>query len=134
MGPARHGRAVSVQAMAWALDHRQTGVLNAEARLVLVSLADYSDPTGRNAWPSVGTLAHRLGVTTRSVRRALALLEDLGLIRHGDQSVVAHVRADRRPTVWDLALDGVQMVVRVSGAEVEVELAHEPYDRQVHGV
>lgn len=118
--------------MAWALDHRQTGALPAEARLVLVSLADYTDPTGRNAWPSAPTLAHRLGVTVRAVRRSLALLDDLGLIRHGDQSVVAHIRADRRPIVWDLALDGVHVMLKITGTEVE--LGHEPYDRHAHGM
>lgn len=118
--------------MAWALDHRQTGPLPAEARLVLVSLADYTDPTGRNAYPSAPTLAHRLGVTVRSVRRALALLLDLGLIRHGDQSAVAHIRADRRPTVHDLALDGVHVMLKVTGAEVA--LGHEPYDEHRHGM
>lgn len=112
--------------MAWALDHRQTGPLPADTRLVLVALADGADATGRHGCYSKPTLAARLGVTTRTVQRAFALLEDLGLIRLGDQQRVAYIRADRRPKVWDLALDGVQVVLKVSGQVVE--LGSEPYD------
>jgi predicted RNA-binding Zn-ribbon protein involved in translation (DUF1610 family) len=112
--------------MAWALDARQTGPLPAETRLVLVALADGTDATGRHGSFSKPTLAARLGVTTRTVQRAFALLEDLGLIRPGDQARVEYIRADRRPKVWDLALDGVQVVIKVTGQVVE--LGSEPYD------
>jgi predicted RNA-binding Zn-ribbon protein involved in translation (DUF1610 family)/DNA-binding MarR family transcriptional regulator len=118
--------------MAWALDHQQTGALAPEVRLVLVALADHADPTGKGAWPAASTLAGRLGVTVRSVRRSLSALEQLRLIGRGDQRVVSHVRKDRRPVVWDLAVDGRQVALEFDAAAAY--LGAEPYDRSRHGV
>lgn len=99
---------MSVQAVTWALDARRTGPMPAEARLVLVTLADYADPDGRHAWPKVKTLAARLGITPRSVKRSLSTLRELGLIGEGDQRLVSHLDGRYRPTVYDLAVNGVQ--------------------------
>ena len=117
---------MSIRAMTWALDHRATGPIPPASRLVLVALADYaSDETGR-AWPSVATLAARLGDDERNVRRRLARLEELGVIERdhspGAVALVANYRADRRPTVWLLALDGVQARLEDDGT-----LGAEPY-------
>jgi len=106
---------VSSHAVAWALDRRRTGPLSAEARLVLVALADHADPDGQGAYPAAKTLADRLGVTTRAVRRSLAALADAGLIAHGDQRLTRHLRGDRRPVVWDLAVHGRQTVLGDDG-------------------
>lgn len=102
---------MSVQAVTWALDARRTGAMPAECRLVLVTLADYADPDGRAAWPKVKTLAARLAVTPRSVKRSLSWLRENGLIGPGDQRIVSHLDARYRPTVYDLALNGVQTTV-----------------------
>jgi hypothetical protein len=91
--------------MAWALDARRTGILSPDARLVLVALADYASPEGAGAFPSRVTLAERLGITVRAVARHLSTLRDDGLIAPGDSELVAHYRADRRPSVYDLCLD-----------------------------
>lgn len=95
---------MSNEAMAWALRADLTGKLSAEHRLVLVALADYARPDDGSAWPSAHTLADRLGTSVRSVRRALDRLERVGLIVRGDQSLVGHLRADRRPVVYQLRL------------------------------
>lgn len=123
---------MSVQAIAWALDHRQTGPLAPEVRLVLVALADYADPQGRCAWPAASTLAERLGVSVRAVRRSLSALEQARLIGRGDQRIVSHVRKDRRPVVWDLAVDGRQVALEFDRAAAH--LGAEVYDRRRHGV
>lgn len=115
--------------MTWALDHRQTGPLSPEHRLVLVALADYADPAGRGAWPSASTLADRLGVTVRAVRRSIAALEAAALIERGDQRHVEHYRGDRRPVVYDLALEGRQTYLADDG-----ELRVEPHRHDRHGV
>lgn len=61
----------------WLLfSHVSSAALRAYA--VLGRYADYE--TGE-AWPSQTTLANQLGVTTRSVRRLLAELEELGALR-----------------------------------------------------
>lgn len=93
---------MSSEAVSWALNSARTGPISPDARLVLVSLADYAHPDGTGAFPSVATLAARLGVTERSVRRGLATLAERGLIRRGDQALVSHYRPDRRPVVWEL--------------------------------
>lgn len=91
--------------MTWALDARRSGAMSPEARLTLVALADYANAEhDHNAWPSAGTLAGRLGITERSVRRNLSALEELGVIERGDGRHVAHYRADRRPAVWRLVM------------------------------
>lgn len=93
---------MSVEAMSWAMRADLTGSLSAEHRLVLTALADYADPAGANAWPSVPTLAHRLGTSDRSIQRALARLRKVGLIAPGNQALVQHLPKTRRPTVWVL--------------------------------
>lgn len=91
--------------MVWALT--KAPVADPVARLVLVGLGNHADPDGRGARPAQATLARYVGVSTRTVRTKLRLLEDLGLVHPGDQDMVAHLRADRRPVVFDLALDVV---------------------------
>lgn len=86
--------------MVWALT--KAPVADPVARLVLVGLANHAGPDGRGARPRQATLAEYVGVSTRTVRTKLRLLEDLGLIREGDQRTVAHLDANRRPVVWDL--------------------------------
>lgn len=73
---------------------------------VLTKLADVTrSDLGYTAWRAVGGergMAVELGVSTRTIQRALAELQESGLIRKGDQSFVQHIRADRRPTVFDV--------------------------------
>lgn len=120
---------MSIRALTWATDARQTGPLAAEARLVLVVLADHADPDGRGAYVSAPTIGRRLGITVRSVRRSIAALEAAGVIGPGEQALVSHIRKDRRPFVWDLAVDGRHVRLEFDGS-----LAAEPYDRDRHGV
>lgn len=99
--PSRSSRDAFRTIRAVQLAHRVTG----PARAVLYALAVHADgPSGRHAWPSIATLASESGLSRTTVKDTLAILEDAGVIRRGDQS-----RAPRRPgrpvTVWDVALD-----------------------------
>lgn len=96
------GADLSVEAISWVL-HDAAGC---PPQLVstLIGLANHADPSGRGAYPGQGMLASYTRKSERQVRRDLAEAERLGLIRRGDQRVVAHIPADRRPVVWDLAL------------------------------
>ena len=47
-------------------------------KLVLLALADQAGDDGRQCWPSVETIAHKSGQGERTVRRALASLEEKG--------------------------------------------------------
>ncbi|GAB3219378.1 helix-turn-helix domain-containing protein [Glycomyces halotolerans] len=75
------------------------------AKLVYQALCNRADPDGRNAWPSIAYLAERAECSERTVVRKLEYLLEHGLIREGDQHFVDHLRADRRPVVYDVALD-----------------------------
>ena len=96
---------MSIEAMTWAMNAKRTGPMSDGARLVLIALADYADADGRNAFPAKRRLAERLGVTERTIQRHLAALRESGHIVLGDARHVSHYLADRRPTVYDLALD-----------------------------
>lgn len=71
----------------------------------LVGLAEHADSRGQGAYPSVPTLAAYACKDPRSIRRDLGALEKLGLIREGDQSKAAHLPGDKRPKVYDLAVE-----------------------------
>lgn len=91
---------MSIEATAWALNVET--VPDSTARVVLLGLANHAARDGSAAWPSVATLAEYAVCSTRTVQRKLRDLEALGLLRRGDQQLVNHLPADRRPTVYDL--------------------------------
>lgn len=93
---------MSVEAITWVLNDAP-GV---PSKLVstLIGLANHAAPDGRNAYPSQATLAAYTRKSERQIRRDLADLQDLGLIRRGDQRIVEHFAQDRRPVVYNLAI------------------------------
>lgn len=94
---------MSSTALIWSLLPHE-GPTDAELRTLSI-LADYAHPDGRCAFPSVETIAKRRGLSARTVQRHLGALRDHGLIAPGDQGFVAHLPANKRPTVWDLCMD-----------------------------
>jgi hypothetical protein len=72
---------------------------------VLLKLANVAAQDGTRAWRNMHEVASELGVSLRSVRRALSGLETERLIVKGDQAHVSHMRGDRRPSVYDLNMD-----------------------------
>lgn len=89
--------------MVWVLSPAAEICVPAEGFL-LIAIANYCNPYGHNAWPSVHTLANKTRMSESTVKRHLRELEDRGVLVRGDQQQVAHLRADRRPVVWDLAM------------------------------
>lgn len=88
----------------------QQVVTDAPARHVLLCLSNYAGVDGAGAFPSAATLALDTGLSERTVRAKLDLLEASGLIRRGNQAIVAAwvERADRRPVVYDVVLPGLE--------------------------
>lgn len=90
-----------------------------EDKLVLLAIADHADPEGRNAWPTLDTLAVYASVSVRSVQRIVRRLSDAGLViveRNAGGTIVA--RGDRRPNLYEIdlaALDGVTPAVTPYG-------------------
>ncbi|MET8985901.1 helix-turn-helix domain-containing protein [Nonomuraea wenchangensis] len=94
---------MSTQAMVWALEDAPD--VPAQALGVLMGLANHADEHGRGAYPDQQTLAGYARKSDRSCRSDLAVLEELGLIRRGDQGLVAHLPPNKRPVVWDVAME-----------------------------
>ena len=113
---------MSLQAILWVM-HKAPVEPNAKFR-TLLELANFADDEGRSAFPSRGRLVERTGLSSGSIARHLRALESDGLIRRGDQSLVGHYRRDRRPVVWDLAieLDRSKPPARVDSGAVEDDL------------
>lgn len=70
---------VRVMAEVWELDLPQP------LKLLALALADWADDEGGNIWPSIDTMARKVGAHPRTVQRQLRLLEESGLVRieHG---------------------------------------------------
>ncbi|ADL48495.1 helix-turn-helix domain-containing protein [Micromonospora aurantiaca (nom. illeg.)] len=94
---------MSIEAVSWALNDAPE--VPPTALVTLIGLANHAHPDGRAAWPSQTRLAHYGRKGVRAVQRDLAELERRGLIRRGNQRHVQHMPADRRPVVWDLAVE-----------------------------
>lgn len=94
---------MSWQATAW-VDSLEMDIVGEVAFRVLLKLANVADQHGQNAWRSRSEVAKELGRSIKTVDRASKELEHAALIHRGDQRLVAHLRADRRPIVWDLNL------------------------------
>jgi hypothetical protein len=73
------GLAVSVHVTSWVFKHSEESTPG--RRLVLLILADHADNDGRNAYPSVATIAREARMSERGVRYALRELEASGQIR-----------------------------------------------------
>lgn len=65
---------MSVQALAWVLEHSQA---SGNARLVLIAIANHADAHGRNAWPSVTQISREARVSRSTVFRSLTDLTKL---------------------------------------------------------
>jgi hypothetical protein len=96
------GRWVSKAAVAWVLYEAEDVPAHLLATLLAVAASTSEDGTG--AWISAGTVAQLTRKTERNAKRDLAALRKLGLIMPGNQRLVAHIRADRRPFVYDLPM------------------------------
>lgn len=97
---------MSVQAMSWAMQMPKSTLSDASARHVLLCLANYAGQDGRGAFPSAEQLAEDTGLSERTVRYKLDLLEEMGLITRGNQAIAAAYigRKDRITNVYDLQL------------------------------
>lgn len=92
---------MSIEAMTWALS---ADVGDPTRKLALVGWANHAHKDGRNAWASQATVAEYVGCSSKTIGRHVKVLLAEGWIREGDQGQVAHLRADRRPVVYDLAM------------------------------
>lgn len=69
---------MSVKVMSWVMESSRAA---GSDRLVLLAIADCADDEGRNAWPSIPTIAAKARVSTRTVHRSIESLLELGELR-----------------------------------------------------
>ena len=93
---------MSLRALLWVME--DAPVESHTDLVVLYALAERAHDDGTASWPSQEWIAHRARCSDRTVRRALASLEERGIIRRGDQRLTAHLTLRRKPVVWDLDL------------------------------
>jgi Helix-turn-helix domain len=94
---------VSIQALKWALVDAPDVPQHCVS--VLLALANHAGEDGMDAWPSIELMAWETRKSERQVQRALVELEDLDLIRRGDQRAAYKVEPRYRPVVYDLAME-----------------------------
>lgn len=94
---------MSTEALKWAIELAPP--MPAQLVATLAGLANHADTKGRGAYPSLAKLAAYACKAERSVRRDLRQLQELGLIRPGDPNRTLHLPSDRRPEVYDLAME-----------------------------
>lgn len=95
---------MSLEAFIW-VSKLPLDVVPPTAFRVLLMLANHAHSDGRNVWRKKSELANELGCSLRTVERAFRDLRVRGLIQHGDQRLTEHLRADRKPVVFDLNFD-----------------------------
>jgi len=100
---------MSVQAIGWALAQK---VGSSSAKSVLVAIANYADENGQ-CWPSQGRIASDTELTDRSVRTAMALLEENGFIN----------RVERRRPDGSRATDTISLIMQPEKSSAPPETA-----------
>jgi len=94
---------MSYQAIGWVL--RDAPGVQAQWVGVLMGLAEHADKHGRGSYPSAATLAEYARKSERQVRYDLEHLAEAKLIRPGDQTLADKLPGNRRPVVYDLAME-----------------------------
>jgi DNA-binding Lrp family transcriptional regulator len=117
--------------MVWAL--KSAPVADAQEHLVLIGLADHAAGDGSAAYPSKATLAEYARCSVRTVHNKLRRMEEAGIIVRGNQAIVAHIRADRRPVVYDLDIHGVNQVPVAHGVNDVPPVVDGVHERDARG-
>jgi hypothetical protein len=93
---------MSSNALVWAAS--VAPVADVQEYAVLVRMADTVDEYGNGCLLSTKSLARDLKISEKTVQRRLDAMHQRKLIGLGDQRKALYIRADRRPTVWDLLI------------------------------
>lgn len=93
---------MSIKVTSWALN--DAPVEDPVLVLVLVAMAERANDDGTATYQSVSTIAHKARISVRTCHTRLRQLEEAGLIRRGNQDFTAHLKANNRPVVYDLAV------------------------------
>lgn len=71
-------------------------------RLILFCLSEVAHDDGKGIFLSVGTICRKTWMSESAVHRWLKKMIDKGVLLLGDQELVSHLPANRRPTVYEI--------------------------------
>lgn len=95
-------------------------------RIILMKLASHAGDDGCGAYPSIPSMARACLCDTETVKRRLRSLQKRRVIGLGDQRLVHHYPANRRPKVYDLLIPAEwysnDQLAKVNRQRVEVGL------------
>lgn len=94
---------MSFKVTSWALN--EAPVEQPVQVLILVAMAERCNDDGTCSYQSVKTIASKARISPRTVHREFKNLETMGVIRRGNQSATEHLPVNRRPVVYDLAVE-----------------------------
>lgn len=98
---------MSVYVTTWAWEHAPDDLTSGQM-LVLLAVADHAGPDGTEAWPTIARLAAMSRLSESAVQRALKELVARGLLlREINAGGTRGQRADRRPSLFTVVMDGV---------------------------
>lgn len=92
---------MSWYAQAWA---EEAPVADVYERSIITLMAHRADSDGTGAYPPKAKMAAYSMCAVETIKPRLRALVKRGLIARGDQSLTAHLPADKRPVVYDLLI------------------------------
>ena len=91
---------MSIESMSWVLNYAP---VSGTDKIILLGIANHADDRGKNAWPSVATLARYANVSERAVQQSLHKLREAGHLRViPNAGGTGKTRSDRRPNLYEL--------------------------------
>jgi DNA-binding MarR family transcriptional regulator len=91
---------VSLEAIVWVLNQH---IEPAGHKMVMIGIANHVDPDGKNAWPSMKTLARYASLSERRTQTIIQELAERGLIeREIQQGGDRRVPDDKRPNCYSI--------------------------------
>ncbi len=120
--------------MLWAFDDAPESLSSPE-RFVLLAIADHVDDATGDAWPSIARIARRTGLSRTTVKAAVRVLSELGVIDVVDQGAPV-ARAETRPNLYRWHPDQLRLGLdvqtrRVGGRSRRVVVAVDTQARSV---
>lgn len=94
---------MSAEGLAWGLSYAPDVPVHLVS--TLLAYCNHADDKGKNSAPTAEQVAWHTRKDVRSARRDIKALEATGLIRRGNQDIVLYLPPDRRPVVYDLAME-----------------------------
>lgn len=103
-------------------------------KMVLLVIADHADDDGGNSWPSIGTIAKKASISSRSAQRYIARLADSGWITiRSQQGGTKEMRDDRRPNLYAINLERLNGVTAETPRNGMTAAGHGVTDRASRG-